>query len=140
MYLKMFKVFLIIFMFCSIPVVAQNKDDAQKQREELEKKVQEKLTERIQSFIGQLEIDDFQKEIIKQKLHSYYVELKAIHMNTSLKYFERDEKFTSLNNSHFTDINNMVSEETMTQIDVFIKDAGSTLEKEKKKKKKNKDQ
>jgi ethanolamine utilization protein EutQ (cupin superfamily) len=125
-------------MFCSIPVAAQKKDDAQKQREEFEQKVQEKLTENIQSFISQLQIDDFQKEIIKQKLHSFYVEQKAIYMNAGLMYFEREERLTALNNSHFTDIKNMLSDDTMTQINVFIKDAGSTLEKEKKKKKKKK--
>jgi lipase chaperone LimK len=119
-------------------VKAQRNDDAEKQRAEYEKKVQEEMTERIQIFADGLNVDDFQKEIIKQKMHSFYDERKSIYMDASLKYFERDEQLKALEYSHFSDIKEMISEETMSKIQSFIKDAGSSIKNEKKKKKKKK--
>ncbi len=129
---------LLLFLFGSMSTIAQNSDDAQKQREEFEQQALEKLNERIQMFLATLEIDDFQKEIIKQKLDSYYNKKKVIFMDRSLKYYERDERLMALDNNHFLDIKNMISEDTMNQIQLFIKDAGTTLEKEKKKNEKRK--
>lgn len=138
MFFRNFKISLLLALLCSISSFAQTQDEAQKQREEYEKKIQEKLEERIQTFVVELNVDDFQKEIIKQKLHSYYKEQRVIYMNSSLKYFQRDEQLATLNNSHFADIKNMISDETMDQIQVFIKDVGATLDKQKKKNKKTK--
>ena len=138
MFLRLFKIALVMTLLVSFPAYSQTQDDAQKQREEFEKNVQEELTKRINAFVSELSVDDFQKEIIKQKLHSYYKEQRLIYTNNELKYFERDELVTNLNNTHFEDINNMLSEDTKDQIQLFIKDVGTTLEKEKKKKKKNK--
>lgn len=138
MFFRILKITFFLALVCSIPSLAQTQDEAKKQQEEFEKKVKEKLEEGIQTFVSQLDVDDFQKEIIKQKLHSYYMEQKEIYTNTSLKYYERDEQLSRLKNSHFDDIKSMISDETMGQIDLFIKDVGQTLEKEKKKKTKNK--
>ncbi len=138
MFFRIIKITLFLAIVFSAPAISQTKDENQKQQEEFEKKIKEKLEERIQSFVNQLQVDDFQKEIIKQKLHTYYVEQKIIYMNTSLKYFERDEQFSALNNSHFADIKDMISDDTMNQIEVFVKDVGTTLDKQNKKKKKNK--
>ena len=138
MFFRLLKITLFLTIVCSASAFSQNKDEIQKQREELESKVQENLENRIQSFVTQLKVDDFQKEIIKQKLHSYYREQKDIYLNTSLKYFERDEQISILTNSHFDDIKNLITEDTMDQIQMFVKDVGTTLDKQKKKKKKNK--
>ncbi|MEZ4792322.1 MAG: hypothetical protein R2783_02240 [Gelidibacter sp.] len=138
MFFRVSKIAMLLFMIFSFSSIAQSKDDAQKQREAYEKKAQEELDERIQTFISDLNADDFQKEIIKQKLDSYFEEKKAIYMNNSLKYYERDEQLLTLDNSHFTDIKEMVSDDTMKQIQLFIKDAGTTLNKQKKKNKKRK--
>ena len=118
---------------------AQENDDAEKQRAEYEKKVKEELDERIQLFTTDLEVDDFQKEIIKQKLHSYYEERKKIYLNTGLKYFERDEQIDALKSYHFLDIQEMLSDDTMVQIQSFISDSGTSFKDQKRKsKKKNK--
>lgn len=138
MYSRSIKVLLFFVVLWTIPCAAQTSDDEQKQRQAYEEKVQESLNERIHTFLSDLDADEFQKEIIKQKLESYYEKKKDIFMNASLKYYERDEQVTSLDTSHFSDIKNMVSEVTMDKILLFIKDAGATLEKQNKKKKKNK--
>ncbi len=138
MFFRIFKIALLLLVISTTQSFSQSQDDVEKQREEFDKKVKEELDLRIHKFVSQLQADDFQKEIIKQKLNSYYVEQKAIYTNSSLKYFERDQKISDLNNSHFEDIKSMISDDTMDQIQLFIKDVGSTLEKQKKKKKKNK--
>lgn len=136
MFSKTIKAFLILTLLIVIPSTAQTTDDAQKARENYEQKVHEEVNNRIQTFITNLEIDDFQKEIIKQKLQSYYTRKKEIFIDGSLKYYERDAKINELNITHFSDISNMITEDTMDKIQLFILDAGSTLEKQNKKKKK----
>ncbi|MCK7590490.1 hypothetical protein M0G43_07900 [Subsaxibacter sp. CAU 1640] len=128
----------LLFLIFSTPVLSQTQDDVEKQRAEYEKKALEELEKRVQTFVFDLKADDFQKEIIKQKLYSYFEKKKELYLNQDLKYFERDEQLLVLNNSHFTDLKQMVSEETMEQINTFIKDAGTTLAKQKKKEKKKK--
>lgn len=137
---KMRKIMLLFLVISTTFTLAQKNDDYEKQKMEFEKKMKEQQEERIQDFVTQLQADDFQKEIIKQKIHSYYIEKKAIYSNLALKYFEREEQLTSLDNTYFSDIKDMISEDIMTQIQSFIKDNITALKKEKKKKKKNKNE
>jgi hypothetical protein len=138
MFSKTIKALLFLSLLLAIPCTAQTTDDAQKARENYEQKVLEEVNNRIQTFTTNLEVDEFQKEIIKQKLQSYYARKKELFVDGSLKYYERDEKVNALNLTHFSDISNMISEDTMDKIQLFIQDAGSTLEKQNKKKKKKK--
>jgi lipase chaperone LimK len=136
MFTKTIKALVLLSLLLAIPCTAQTTDDAQKARENYEQKVLEEVNNRIQTFTTNLEVDEFQKEIIKQKLQSYYARKKELFVDGSLKYYERDEKVNALNLTHFSDISNMISEDTMDKIQLFIQDAGSTLEKQNKKKKK----
>lgn len=138
MFKKTIKISMLLFFLCQIPTIAQTQEEIEKQQQEFEQKALEQLNIRIKTFLADQPIDDFQKEIIKQKLISYYQAKKVIYMNRTLKYYERDEQVLRLDNSHFLDIENMITENTMDQIELFIKDAGATLEKESKKKKKKK--
>ena len=114
---------------------AQNKSDEQIQRERLEKKFIEDHNDRILEFIKLLNADDFQKEIIKQKIQSYYQEKKAI-QTADLKYFEKDEQLKSLDINHFADIKDIVSEDTMNAIKNFTQNNNSEIKKQKKKRNK----
>jgi len=114
---------------------AQNKSDEQIQRERLEKKFMEDHNDRILEFIKLLNADDFQKEIIKQKIQSYYQEKKAI-LTADLKYFEKDEQLKSLDINHFADIKDIVSEDTMNAIKNFTQNNNSEIKKQKKKRNK----
>lgn len=139
MFFRIFKITLFSFLLISMSGFAQSNDEVEKQQAEFEKKAKEELDSRIQIFTADLKVDDFQKEIIKQKLESYYEAQKKILMDVSLKYYERDEQLSALKNSHFSDIGEMISDETMAQIQSFIVDAGTSLKaKKKKEKKKNK--
>ncbi len=139
MFFKLCKITLLIFAINVMPSYAQSKSDVQKQQEAYEKKMLEQLEELTNKFLGQLEVDDFQKEIIKQKIQSYYQERKTIYTDQTLKYFERDEQLEALVINHFSEIKELVSEDTMKQIQSFVKDGGVAIKKEKKKNKKKKD-
>lgn len=139
MIFKIYKITLFFIVLNLSPIYGQSQSDAEKQQEAYEKKMLEELDALTNEFLSQLEVDDFQKEIIKQKIQSYYQERKTIYLDTSLKYFERDEKLSALFVNHFSDIKDLVSEDTMKQIQSFVKDGGAAIKKEKKKKKKKKD-
>lgn len=125
-------------LFFSASSFGQGNDDVEKQRAEYEKKAYEDLNEAILRFTNDLDADDFQKEILKQKLGTYYTAKIAIYKDLTLKSYQRDEILLKLDTSHFSDISNMFSEDIMNKVQVFIKDGGQTLEKQKKKKRKKK--
>lgn len=132
---KIGKITFFLLLLFSVPSIAQSDDDAEKQRKEFEVKAEEDIDERMQTFVSELEVDDFQKEIIKQKFQSYYIERKKIYLDASLKYFQRDEKLRSLTETHFASIKNLLTDDTMEKIQSFALDGGQKLMKEKKKKK-----
>ena len=138
MFFRICKIAILLLTIISCPAFGQS-GDAEKQRAEYEKKAKEELDKRTQEFVSSLQIDDFQKEIIKQKINSYFEERKKIYLNLELKYFERDEQLTALSNTHFTDIKNIITDDTYNQIQSFIKDGGEELKKKKRKNKKKKD-
>ncbi|HLT32152.1 MAG TPA: hypothetical protein VKZ98_00050 [Aquaticitalea sp.] len=135
MFLRICKITIFLVAINSISVSAQS-NDVEKQRAEYEKKALEEMDSRIREFTGQLQVDDFQKEIIKQKIHSYFEERKKIFYNQDLKYFERDEQLLTLTNTHFSDIKNIINEDTMEQIKSFLKDGGAEMKKNKRRNKK----
>ncbi|HNU60517.1 MAG TPA: hypothetical protein PKI08_11290, partial [Aquaticitalea sp.] len=97
MFLKYCRLSFFIALLISAPIFAQDADiDSDKQREQYEKKMKAQLDKEINDFITTLDADDFQKEIIKQKMHSYYEKRKSIYMDTSIKPFERDEQLSIL--------------------------------------------
>lgn len=135
--LRYITVFIFLFVVgTSIGYAQQDEAEMKKQIETFQKKLKEDQEERIQKFVSELNTDDFQKEIIKQKLNTYYDEKKLILQDETLKYFEKDEKLSILDASYFSDIKDIISEDTMTAIKNFIKDNTSELKKQKKKKKK----
>lgn len=135
MFLRICKITIILLAINSSSVYAQN-DDVEKQRAEYEKKVLEEMDSRTLEFLSQLQVDDFQQQIIKQKIESYFQERKKIFYNQDLKYFERDEQLSMLTSTHFLDIKDMITDDIMEQIKSFVKDGGAEMKKNKTKKKK----
>ena len=130
---------LFISIFCSVLFISsafsQTTDERNKQKYEAE--VEQKKMEYINDFIGTLKVDDFQNEIIKQNMVSYFDELKKINL-LGLRDFERKTKIESLDDSHFTDLTALVTDEQMLKIMDAIKGKWDHGEEKKKKKKKEK--
>lgn len=134
MFFRICKITIILLAINSSSVYAQN-DDVEKQRAEYEKKVLEEMDSRTLEFLSQLQVDDFQQEIIKQKIESYFQQRKKIFYHQDLKYFERDEQLSMLTSTHFLDIKDMITDDIMEQIKSFVKDGGAEMKKNKTKKK-----
>ena len=126
MSIKLIAIISTFFLITISQGYAQSKSEQEKQRERLEKKFIEDQNDRILEFVKQLNADDFQKEIIKQKIQSYYQAKKAI-ATTELKYFEKEEQLKSLDINHFADIKDIVSEDTMISIKNFTQNNNSEI-------------
>jgi hypothetical protein len=107
-----------------------------KQKREME----ERKTKYIANFLTTLEADDFQKEIIKQTIDSFFDEKVALFQVKYERNINFQDAIKKLEESHFKDLKELISENDMIKINEMI--AGDFDEKEvtkkKKKKRKNK--
>lgn len=114
--------------------------------QELEKRkqlIEERKQEYIANFLTTLEGDEFQKEIVKQYLNSYYdakMELLKIKYE---RIFDRQEAIKKLDNTHFKELEELISKADMAKIQDMIKgdfdEKEVVKEKKKKRRKKKKD-
>lgn len=102
-----------------------------------EREIEERKEEFIDNFITTLEADEFQKHIIKQNIISFF-DAKVAILKTKFEHnLDRKQAIENLENNHFTDLKELISEGDMTKIKEMIK--GNFDEKEIVKKKKEKD-
>jgi hypothetical protein len=113
----MHKHLLITLLLClSFTAAHAQRDDREKARiERYEKDMQKKQAEYISDFVEELKVDDFQKEIISQKLHTYFETKKTI-LFTDIESFRRKELLEELDRTHFLGIKEMCTEEVYNTI------------------------
>ena len=130
---------LFISIFCSVLFISNGFSQAaeEKQRLKYEAEMEQKKKEYINDFVGTLIVDDFQKEIIKQHMESYFEEFKKINL-LGLKEFEHKTYVENLDATHFSDLKTMITEEQMSKIMDALKGKWNHNEEKKKKKKKKK--
>lgn len=118
----------------------QNVPPNESQKVRMEQKMEERKQDYINNFLSTLEADSFQKEIIKQKLSSFFDEKLNVLKRPYKRTVEFQEAVTNLENSHFKDIESMVTEDTMKKIKEMIQGDFNEKEviKEKKRKKRKK--
>ena len=109
-------------------------EPSEQQREAQRREMEERKDEYIANFLTTLEGDDFQKEIVKQTLNSFYEERVALYQIRYERSIDRKDALTKLEESHFKDLKELISEDDMTKITEMI--AGNFDEKEVTKKKK----
>lgn len=122
-------------LVCGLTVNAQTK--AEKDQARFERQIEEKKAEYIANIVNGFELDEFQKHILTQQLHSYYDELSKIKM-LDIPTFEKTTLINDLNNSHFKDFEQMLGKEFVTKLIEKAKGEDKTDQKKKKKKKKKK--
>ncbi len=113
-----------------------NREPSEADKEKMKREAEDRKQEFIANFITTLEADDFQKEIIKQTISSYFektLELIKIPFENSLA---RKDAFDKFKESHFKELKTLISENNMTKINSMLD--GEFDEKEVKKKKKKK--
>jgi hypothetical protein len=131
---------LLISILCSVLFISTGFSQAaeEKQRLKYEAEMETKKKEYINDFVGSIEVDDFQKEIIKQKMESYFDEYKKINL-LGLREFEHKAYVQKLDDTHFVDLKAMITEKQMGQIMDALKGKWSHSDEKKKKKKEKKE-
>ncbi|MDO1500493.1 hypothetical protein Q2T40_10170 [Winogradskyella maritima] len=114
----------------------QPQEPTEEQKEEYARKMKERQEEYLANFITTLEADDFQKEIIKQNLNSYFEKKIAIYKLPFERSIQRQDAIKQLDDTHFKELETLISEKDMLKIKEMIK--GDFNENEVKKKKKKK--
>ncbi|WP_299526141.1 hypothetical protein [Winogradskyella sp.] len=142
------KTFLIVFaLFIGFSTYSQvrrdrsgipqtNSEPSASQIAKREREVEERKAEYINNFLTTLEADDFQKEIAKQYISSFFDKKIEVLKAKYERSFDRNEAVKKLENTHFKELEELISESDMTKIKDMIK--GDFDEKEVKKKKKRK--
>jgi hypothetical protein len=102
-----------------------------------ERMIEERKAEFIDKFLSTLEADDFQKEITKQYLYSYFDKKMEVLKVPYERSFEREEAVKKLNESHFLELKELISKPDMEKIQKLL-DGEYEEEGKKKKKKKRK--
>ena len=127
---------LFISIFCSVLFISNSFSQSKEEKDRLkyEAQMEQKKREYINDFVGTLKVDDFQKEIIKQQMESYFVEYQKINM-LGLREFERKTYVQNLDDKHFRDLKAMITEEQMSKIMDALKGKWNHSEEKKKKKK-----
>lgn len=100
---------------------AMQQEPSKSQIEEREKKIEERKEEYIANFLLTLEADEFQKQIIKQTIESYFEEKIALLKLPYERSFEREEAVRLLNESHFNELKPLISEGDMDKINGMLK-------------------
>lgn len=119
------------------PVI--NREPTEEEIAKYQQKLEERKDEYIANFLTTLEADNFQKEIIKQYLNSYFEAKKEVLKVKYERIFDREQAIKKLDESHFKDLEELISENDMTKIKDMIKgDFNENEVKKKKKKKKRK--
>lgn len=114
-----------------------NREPTEQEIAKFEREREERKQEYISNFLTTLEADDFQKEIIKQHLNSYYEAKMALYKTRFEREFEREKAIKNLDDTHFSELKDLISEGDMLKIKDMIQ--GDFNEKEVvKKKRKNK--
>ena len=114
--------------------IPQNTQPTEAQIEARKKEMDERRAEYVANFIKTLEAGEFEKEIIKQKLDSYYTELKTFYEIKFESQAERKDALEKMTKKHFEELEPLISESDTQKIHNFTK--GKFEEKKEKKKKK----
>ncbi len=136
------KALLFIFFALSLSVYSQRRDNPnqtqteQHQIEERKKKAEERKKEFISNFLSTLEGDDFQKQIVKQTVESYFDKKIQIYKTPFKRSVEREDAIKALDKEHFKELKTLISDSDMKKVDALI--TGEFDEKEVKKKKRKK--
>ncbi|TXE10890.1 hypothetical protein ES711_03020 [Gelidibacter salicanalis] len=135
---KLVKVTLLMLVLSVSPAHAQKKEAMEKEREQYMEKQMDQYRERVDTFVKLLHVDDFKGQIIKQKIDEFYEKRHKIYSSDSYKAIEKESVIEEMKISHFADVSELYSEETISSIHRFLSDNKTEIKKlQKTKTKKN---
>lgn len=96
---------------------AQTNQPSEQEIKRYKEEAEQQQQEYIENFLSTLDdADEFQKHVIKQKIESYFVEQSAIYRAPAADQFQKKEAIEQLKQTHFKDLEGVVSDETMSKI------------------------
>ncbi|WP_179376912.1 hypothetical protein [Winogradskyella wichelsiae] len=116
-----------------------NREPSEQDIAKREREIEERKDEYIDNFLSTLEADEFQKHIIKQNVNSFFEEKITILKTPFEHYLDRDNAIKALENTHFVELNELISESDMTKLMDMVKGGFDEKEVKKKRKKRKKD-
>ncbi|OMP30610.1 hypothetical protein [Mangrovimonas sp. DI 80] len=129
--------FFILFTLGTTAVVSQTSDSQKREMERYKEKLEEEKENFIQELVDSLEVDDFQKHIIKQKLYSYFDAKQELY-EARLESYVLQEQLAELDRTHFADLKDICSEETIQKVQDAVQHPQEQIKKNKKNKRKRK--
>ena len=151
------KIILILFtLFLTLNIQAQrsrgsnmggvpqgNREPTEQEIAKREREIEERKEEYIDNFLLTLEGDEFQKHITKQNINSFLDARLAIIKTPFEHHLDRQKALDNLEESHFKDLKELISESDMTKVTELINGKFNEKEvvetkKEKRKKRKHK--
>lgn len=129
----------LVMLFLSITTsYAQTKDAMEKEREKYMQKQMDQYRDRVDTFVKLLNVDDFKGEIIKQKIDDFYKQRNQIMYSEIYQEYEKKAMVDQLKISHFSDVKELYTEDTIATIQRFVDDNRAEIKKlQKTKTKKN---
>lgn len=117
---------------------AQTNDAMEKEREKYMQKQMDQYRERVDTYVKLLNVDEFKGEIIKQKIDDFYKKRNQIMFSEVYQEYEKKPMVDQLKISHFSDVKELYTEETIASIQRFVDDNKGEIKKlQKTKTKKN---
>ena len=111
-----------LMLFLTVGTAYSQTDKAmEKEREKYVQKQFKEYYDRIDTFIGLLEVDDFKGAIIKQKIDEFYKQRNQI-MISEISEYEKEPLVDQLKVTHFSDVEELFTEETILSIQRFLTD------------------
>lgn len=118
-----------------------NREPTEKEIAKRKQLMEDRKDEYIDNFLTTLEADEFQKQIIKQTINSFYEAKLEIVKIKYERIFDRDEAIKKLEETHFVELEELISESDMKKLKEMIKgnfDEKEVVKKKKKRKRKKK--
>lgn len=131
------QIYLSIIFCITFSTTAFSQATEEKEKAKYEAEVEKKKQAYINDLVETLNVDDFQEEIIKQTMDSYFEEVQKINM-LNMRHYEKKGLIEQLDITHFQDLRVIVSEDTMSKIIDAIKGKWDSKKEKKEKKKKKK--
>lgn len=118
-----------LMLFLSVGTsYAQTEEAMEKEREKYVQKQYKEYKDRVDTFVSLLNVDDFKGEIIKQKIDEFYKKRNQI-MMADISEYEKEPLVDQLKVTHFSDVEELYTEETITSIQRFLSDNKTEIKK-----------
>ena len=131
---KIVRLFLLM-LFLSVGTLHAQTDAAmEKEREKYIQKQFQEYYDRVDTYISLLNVDDFKGAIIKQKIDDFYKKRNQI-MMTEVSEFEKEPLVEQLKSTHFSDVEELYTEDIINSIQRFLTDNKAEIKKLQKTKK-----